>query len=81
MNIEQKFIDSFRCPKCNGQAATTRKVNITASNLSKFLPIHPGKYLFVTCTLCGYTEIYDLAVYAKKEAAEKAKAKLANTEG
>jgi predicted nucleic-acid-binding Zn-ribbon protein len=33
--------------------------------ISKLLGREPGQFVFVTCTLCGFTETYDLSVYAR----------------
>ncbi|KPL11830.1 hypothetical protein AMJ85_02825 [candidate division BRC1 bacterium SM23_51] len=77
MEWREKSLASYRCPKCRNTTAIVRKVNLAKGILSELLIRGGGKYQFVTCSLCGYTEIFDLAVYAKKDAVEPAKDKSA----
>jgi predicted nucleic-acid-binding Zn-ribbon protein len=63
----------YRCAKCRNTSAVVRKVNLTKGSLPELLIRGGGKYRFVTCTLCGYTEIYDLSIYAENRAAEPQK--------
>jgi len=63
MEYEARLKESFCCPKCRCREASVRKVSISKTSLPKI--IESDKYIFVTCTSCGLTEIYDLKVYAK----------------
>jgi predicted nucleic-acid-binding Zn-ribbon protein len=74
MSVEQRLLESFTCQKCRGRSAVVRRVSLPKSNLPKFLDA--GKYIFLTCTLCGYTEIYDRLAYARSEEAVKKEASL-----
>lgn len=73
----RQLAESFKCPKCRGEKAVVRMVAFPKT-MKLFNKNAPGKYLFLTCTLCGYTEIFDLALYAKAQApaAEKSKSVL-----
>jgi hypothetical protein len=42
------------------------------SELSRILFRPPGKYALVSCELCGYTEMYDLAAWARNSLPETA---------
>ncbi|MCB2154106.1 hypothetical protein KQI84_04420 [bacterium] len=63
MNREEALAADYRCPKCRGQQCRFEHVNLPHGRL----PIHTGRYLAVTCHLCGYTEFYDQAVSESAE--------------
>ena len=50
--------DSYGCLKCGGTAYTTGEFRTTGSGITRFLNIQNQKYGTVTCSGCGYTEIY-----------------------
>jgi len=62
----------FHCIKCRNTTAIVRKVSLAKGIFPELLTRGGGKYRFVTCSLCGYTEVYDLSVYAKNAASEPA---------
>lgn len=64
---------NFTCSKCRGKKAVLNKVSLSRLSGSQILPLKRGKYIFLTCALCGYTEVYDLALYAKSEEFEEKK--------
>ena len=57
---------NFRCPKCRGKEAIARRISLSTSPLSGFIPLVSGKFYSLTCLLCGYTELYDETVYEKQ---------------
>jgi predicted nucleic-acid-binding Zn-ribbon protein len=64
-----KPTEDFCCAKCHGRRASTRRADIGKGGISDLLPLKsPGRYLFVTCSLCGYTEMFDTAVTAEAPA-------------
>lgn len=75
MEWQEESLTNYRCPKCRNTTAVVRKVNLAKGILSELLIRGGGKYRFVTCSLCGYTEIYDQSVYVKNSASETAKDK------
>lgn len=58
---------NFHCVKCRGTKSVVNKVSLSRSGISKLIPLNSGKYLFLTCVLCGYTEVYDLSLYECQE--------------
>jgi predicted nucleic-acid-binding Zn-ribbon protein len=62
----QKFQETFRCAKCHGKESIIRRVSLSTSSLTGFLPLVSDKFYSVTCVLCGYTELYDESVYGKQ---------------
>jgi len=68
MDGREETIASYHCVKCRNNAAIVRKVNLNKGILPELLIRGGGTYRFITCSLCGYTEIYDLAICAKNSA-------------
>jgi predicted nucleic-acid-binding Zn-ribbon protein len=66
MGFEERILETFQCQKCRGKAGVIQKVSLPTSSFPKLF-LNAGKYCFVTCSLCGYTEIYDMAIYVKSE--------------
>ena len=62
-DYSKKIVEGFRCPKCNGKAPDVSVITVHRSHTSKIFKSHNQKLLMITCTLCGYTEFYNLAVY------------------
>ncbi len=62
MNIEGRFQQEFKCPKCQNRGAVTKRLSMTGTGLSKLLDIQMNKYLFVSCSRCGYSEVYNLRI-------------------
>lgn len=60
-NLSQTFI----CPKCRGRQPDCREVVISKSGLLHLFPCKDNRYIEVTCSLCGYTEFYNRALYVK----------------
>lgn len=66
MDYEAKLTSDFCCFKCRGRTAVARTAMLSRG-LPHLLALAPDKYLLVTCTLCGYTEMYDPQVYSRDE--------------
>lgn len=63
MEPAEQLAQSFCCVKCQGKQASTRCVTLSGG-LPHILALSQGKYVLVSCALCGYTEMYSLAAYA-----------------
>ncbi len=77
---EQALKDRFHCPKCRNKECVVHPVHLPES----MLPIPTGRYLVTTCTLCGYTEFFDQAIFEsllKPETNRKNSAEEAPIEG
>jgi predicted nucleic-acid-binding Zn-ribbon protein len=69
MNVDA-LKETFQCPKCKGKHPVATEHAIPRAGAGKLpLPIL-DRYFFVTCSLCGYTEVYNLKVIER--AKEKA---------
>jgi len=66
-------VDDFCCPKCRNRKAVTRRASIAKGSIADILGLKVGgRYLLVTCNLCGFTELYDQALPAQALEAEAA---------
>ncbi|WP_232701053.1 zinc ribbon domain-containing protein [Halobacterium wangiae] len=50
--------DENGCPKCGHDEVDVGNISTTGSGLSKMFDIQTNKFQTVTCTSCGYTELY-----------------------
>ncbi|MBO8170037.1 MAG: hypothetical protein H0Z35_12775 [Thermoanaerobacteraceae bacterium] len=66
MSIEARFESEFKCSKCGNVGARTKRLAMSGTGLSRMFDIQMNKYLFVSCTSCGYTEVYNLHILEGK---------------
>jgi predicted nucleic-acid-binding Zn-ribbon protein len=50
--------NSYSCIKCSGTDSKVEKIRTTGSGLSRFLDLQNKKFAAVSCTNCGFTELY-----------------------
>ena len=48
----------FSCIKCSGTEYRGGEIRTTGSGLSRFFNIQSQKFATVSCSSCGYTELY-----------------------
>lgn len=65
MDLERRFQEEFKCPKCGRQGAVTKEVSMTGTGLSRLLDLEYNRYLFVSCQTCGFTEVYNSKILGK----------------
>ena len=65
-NVEQVLLDRFVCTKCQHKEANIKEVSMSGSGLSKLFDIEYNHFLFVSCTNCGYVEVYNPKVLEGK---------------
>ena len=66
-----RLIEKFQCPKCQGRQVVSREVSL-GSVAERLSPGgSPGRYLLVSCALCGFTEAYNLWVIETAAAPKK----------
>lgn len=53
--MEQK---QYVCPKCGNQSFESDQFQATGGNFAKIFDIQNKKFYTITCTRCGYTELY-----------------------
>lgn len=48
----------FVCPKCGNRQYESDQFQATGGNFAKLFDIQNKKFITVSCTNCGYTELY-----------------------
>lgn len=48
----------YVCPKCGNRTYETDQFQATGGNFAKIFDIQNKKFITVSCTHCGYTELY-----------------------
>lgn len=66
MSFEEKLVASFCCPKCRGKSAITRTVKLPGK-FPPLLSFGSEEFILITCTLCGFTEMYSPLAFEKTE--------------
>lgn len=59
MKMEDQLAARFVCAKCQKTGGNTRRIAATGTGFSKMFDIQHNQFVTVSCTYCGYTEIYD----------------------
>lgn len=49
---------SFKCVKCGNDKFKEDQFQATGGNFSKIFDVQNKKFITVSCTKCGYTELY-----------------------
>lgn len=65
--IEDQLAEAFVCAKCDGQGAEVQQLSMSGTGISRFFDVQPYRYAFVSCTNCGYTEVFNLKTLAGKD--------------
>ena len=48
----------YICPKCGNRSYETDQFQATGGNLAKLFDVQNKKFITISCTRCGYTELY-----------------------
>ncbi len=54
----------FVCPKCHARGAVAHEVSLGRVVAGVF-PLPSSRHMAVSCGLCGFTEIYNMAIVEK----------------
>ena len=54
-------VRNYKCPKCGCTSCETDQLQATGGNWAKLFDIQDKKFITVSCTRCGYTELYKAA--------------------
>ena len=66
MTSDDELAARFVCAKCQYRGARTKRFAATGTGLSKLLDIQHNKFITVSCSNCGYTEIYNPDILESK---------------
>ena len=59
-NVNELLAEKFVCSKCDQKGAHVEKLAMSGTGLSRLLEVQPYRYAFVSCTNCGFTEVFNL---------------------
>lgn len=48
----------YECPKCGGNHYESDQFQATGGNFAKMFDIQNKKFITISCTHCGFTELY-----------------------
>lgn len=52
------FMEKWTCPKCGNSGYEQDQFQATGGNFAKIFDVQNKKFITISCTKCGYTEIY-----------------------
>ncbi len=59
-NVKSQIAEKFVCAKCDHHGAHVEELAMSGTGISRLFEVQPYRYAFVSCTNCGYTEVYNL---------------------
>jgi len=57
-------MENWKCPKCGHREYEKDQFQATGGNFAKIFDVQNKKFVTISCTNCGYTEIYKKATSA-----------------
>lgn len=51
-------MSNYKCPKCNNDEFEQDQFQTTGGNIAKIFDIQNKKFITISCSKCGYTELY-----------------------
>ena len=67
VEVDQLLAQQFTCPRCQQAGAHVERLAMSGTGLSRMLEIQAHRYAFVSCTNCGYTEVFNLRMLEGKD--------------
>ena len=64
---ENILAQEFVCKRCRQVGAQVERLAMSGTGFSRFFDIQPYRYAFVSCSNCGYTEIFNLKILEGKD--------------
>ena len=65
--LEDKIKEKFVCTKCGERSPVVKRIAATGAGLTRLLDIQHNQLLMVSCSNCGFAELYDLDVLEGKD--------------
>lgn len=66
MDMQEQLAQKFTCPKCNKTGGVTDKFAATGTGFARFFDVQNKRFITVSCSNCGYTEVYNERVLKNK---------------
>jgi len=64
----QKLLETnFVCPRCDHQGAQAEEMTMLGTGLSRQVESQTCSYVLVSCTHCGYTEVYNMHLLGNRD--------------
>jgi predicted nucleic-acid-binding Zn-ribbon protein len=64
---EKILAQEFVCSHCKSQGAHVERLSMSGTGWSRLLEVQPYRYAFVSCTNCGFTEVFNLKILEGKD--------------
>lgn len=64
---EELLAQEFVCARCEHRGGHVERLSMSGTGLSRLFEVQPYRYAFVSCTDCGYTEVYNLRTLEGKD--------------
>lgn len=64
--VDERLAQTFVCGRCKHRVAHVQRLSLIGAGVALY------RYAFVSCTSCGYTEVYNLQVLEGSSARERA---------
>lgn len=64
---DQLLAEKFVCAHCDNERGRVERLAMSGTGLSRLLEIQAHRYAFVSCTNCGYTEVFNLRTLEGKD--------------
>lgn len=59
LSIEELMVSKFNCRRCGNLECISQEVSMSGTGVSKIFDIDYHHYLFVSCTRCGFVEVFN----------------------
>ncbi len=60
--VNEMLAQAFACPRCEHKGAKVERLSMSGTGISRLFEVQPYRYAFVSCTNCGYTEVFNLDI-------------------
>jgi predicted nucleic-acid-binding Zn-ribbon protein len=65
--VDELLAREFVCARCEHKGAHVERLAMSGTGISRLFEVQPYRYAFVSCTHCGYTEVYNLRTLEGKD--------------
>jgi len=67
MGIKEELAEKFKCPKCQTKGGIPNNLAATGTGFSKFFDVQNRRFITISCSHCGYTELYNMNILEGKD--------------
>jgi hypothetical protein len=66
-DLDEQLAARFVCAKCRTVGGRVKRIAATGTGISRLFDVQHNRFIAVSCTNCGFSELYDLAVLRGRE--------------